>query len=197
MNKKRRTIFLCLLLAVLAAVAVGIVICRLERPHVEEKYEKADLSGYTALAGEDTVFRDMSIQDLVWELDAGSTFVVVFSHSKCPWCNAVLPVLNEIGTEEAIPIGYVNTREKPEWRSNVSMEDYDLLVQVLGEYFPLDDLERPHLYVPHVFFIRKGEVVFEYAGAVPDYDGSGDPLTVEQAGLLMGIYREGFDLLRS
>ena len=65
MNKKRRTIFLCLLLAVLAAVAVGIVICRLNMPHVLEKYEKADMSGYTALAGEDTVFRDMSIQDLV------------------------------------------------------------------------------------------------------------------------------------
>ena len=82
MNKKRKTIFLCLLLAVLAGMAVGIVICRLERPLVLEKYEKADMSGYSALAGEDTVYRDMSIQDLVWEMDAGSTFVVVFSHSK-------------------------------------------------------------------------------------------------------------------
>ena len=196
MNKKRRTIFLCLLLAVLAAMAVGIVICRLERPLVLEKYEKADMSGYSALAGEDTVYRDMSIQDLVWEMDAGSTFVVVFSHSKCPWCNAVLPVLDALGTEEAIPIGYVNTRKKWEWRSNIAMEDYDLLVQVLGEYFPLDELDRPHLYVPHVFFIRNGEVVYEYAGAVPDYDGSGDPLDDKQARLLMGIYQEGFDLLR-
>ena len=196
MNKKRRTIYLCLFLAVLTAVAVGIVICRQNMPHVLGKYEKADMSGYSALTGEDTVFRDMSIQDLVSEMDAGSTFVVVFSHSKCPWCNAVLPVLNEIGTEEAIPIGYVNTRKKWELRSNITMEDYDLLVQVLGEYFPLDELDRPHLYVPHVFFIRKGEVVFEYAGAVPDYDGSGDPLTDKQAGLLMGIYQEGFDLLR-
>lgn len=195
MNKKRRTIFLCLLLAVLAAVAIGIVICRLNIPHVLEKYEKADMSGYSALVGQDTVFRDMSIQDLVREMDAGSTFIVVFSHSKCPWCNAVLPVLNELGTEEAIPIGHVNTRKKPEWHSNTAMEDYDLLVQVLGEYFPLDDLNRSHLYVPHVFFIRKGEVVFEFAGAVPDYDGSGNPLDDKQAGLLMGIYREGFDLL--
>ena len=195
MNKKRRTIYLCLLLAVLTAVAVGIVICRLNMPHVLEKYEKADMSGYSALTGEDTVFRDMSIQDLVWEMDAGSTFVVVFSHGGGGQLNAVLPVLNELGTEETIPIGYVNTRKKPEWHSNTAMEDYDLLVQVLGEYFPLDELDRPHLYVPHVFFIRKGEVVFEYAGAVPDYDGSSDPLTDKQAGLLMGIYREGFDLL--
>lgn len=196
MSADLRRIFFDAICALLAVVIVVVYFSALlsRDKDVLSGYVPADMSGYKYLDG-DTVFREMTVKDIASEMDADSTFVVVFSQTRCPWCNAALPVLEQIAEEEDLLIGYVDTRRDPTWKTNLQIDDYDLLVSRLGEYFPPDEFERPHLYVPHVFFIRDGEVVYQYEGASPDYDGSGDELTDAQASALAEIYREGFDLL--
>lgn len=194
-QKKHAKILFAVVIFLFAAAVIAAAVIIASQAHAASPYEKADMSAYAYLSESDTVFREMTARDVTREIDAGSTFVVVFSHARCPWCNAALPVLEQIAEEEDLLIGYVDTRRDPTWKTNLQIDDYDLLVSRLGEYFPLDEFERPHLYVPHVFFIRDGEVVFQYEGATSDYDGSGDELTEAQASALAEIYREGFDLL--
>ena len=156
-------------------------------------YKIADMSGYRNLSKTTDLFYEMEALDVVKEIDAGSTFVVVFSHEECPLCSVAIPVLNEVASEYGWPVGYVNTRKNPEWRSNMAMDHYDELADHIGEYFQTDEMNRQHLYVPQIFFIQNGEVTYTYEGAGPTYDGSGNPLTPEQKNRLSEAYRKGFE----
>ena len=43
-------------------------------------------------------------------------------------------------------------------------KDYDVVVNLFGQYLQYDDNGKKHLYTPHVFFIKDGDVVYEVEG---------------------------------
>ena len=46
----------------------------------------------------------------------------------------------------------------------MDMKDYDVVVNLFGQYLQYDDDGKKHLYTPHVFFIKDGDVVYEVEG---------------------------------
>lgn len=115
-------------------------------------------------------FNKATACDVVDEMDAGSTFIVFFGFEDCPYCQAVSEPLYEALDEATIPVLYVDTRENPEWESNMDIDGYDDLCEKLGEYFQIDENGREHLHVPHLFFIADGEVVYDLAGFGDEFD---------------------------
>lgn len=158
-----------------------------------DRFEAADMSGYRNLTSRDICFNRVTTRDVIDGIDCRDTFIVVFSFDKCPWCAAAIPVLNEMANEYGLRIGYVNVRENPEWKSNMDIDNYDELADRLSEFIMLDEDGLRHLIVPHVFFIIEGEVVFQYEGCGPQYDGSGNPLDEIQTRFLKDIYKNGFE----
>lgn len=145
---------------------------------------KSDMSGYDDFTDKDHVFYDMRVKEMIQKMDDKETFTVYFGFSECPYCNEAMPVLNEVAKERNQEVGYINTRKDPSWESNMDIDDYDQVVEVLGEYLTYDDEGKKHLYTPHVFFIKDGTVVQQQEGVGDGTDS------------LKQIYEEGFDKLK-
>lgn len=142
---------------------------------------KSDMSGYEGFTDENHVFYDMTVKDMISKMNEKDTFIVYFGFSKCPYCIQAMPILNTVAKENDQTIGYINTRKDSSWESNTDIDDYNDVVDVLGEYLEYDDEGKKHLYTPHVFFIKDGDVVYQYEGV---------------SDTLRDIYQEGFDSLK-
>ena len=159
------------------------------------KFPIADMSGYAGLSdtAEKAVYRDVTVTDVAALIDEKETFALLASFPDCPWCNAAIDNINRAAMEAGFEIASMNTRRDPSWTSNLEMDDYDLFTEYFGRFLENDENGIPHLYVPHMFFIRDGEVVYEHQGAMPEMGN--DPmmeLTEEQEETLTDIFREGF-----
>lgn len=142
---------------------------------------KSDMSGYEGFTDENHVFYDMTVKDMISKMNDQDTFIVYFGFSECPYCIQAMPILNTVSKENNQTVGYINTRKDSSWESNMDIDDYDEVVDVFGEYLEYDDEGKKHLYTPHVFFIKDGNVVYQYEGV---------------SDTLSDIYQEGFDSLK-
>ena len=149
---------------------------------LEDTYALADMSGYACAEGYEAPYHfvDMTVNDVVAEMEAGSSFILFCSYKDCPWCNAILNPLNDILTERDIYAAYIDTRKDPSWKSNTDIDDYDTFVEVFGSQLKNDESGQPHLYVPHTFFIKDGVLISSRQGTVEDQKEPSDPLTEEQ-----------------
>ena len=99
------------------------------------------------------VYRD--IDEIIKILENG-TGVVYLGFPECPWCQAYVPMLNEVADSEGVEkIYYFNTLE--DRKSNT--EEYKKIVEILHDYLQYDDEGNKRVYVPAVIFVSKGEIV--------------------------------------
>lgn len=84
------------------------------------------------------------------------TGVVYLGFPECPWCQAYVPILNEVADMEGLEkIYYFNILED---RKN-NTEEYQQMVNILSDYLQYDDEGNKRIYVPAVIFVSKGEIV--------------------------------------
>lgn len=159
-------------------------------------FPKSDMSGYEGFEDQDHVFYDLDVRDVYDLMNKGETFAVYFGFEQCPWCVAALPVLNEEAKAAGMKTGYVDTRKHPSWQSNIDIDDYDLFVEMFGEYLDYDDNGIKHLYTPHVFFVKDGKTVYEHNGTVEDHVAYERPMSAEELSLLHEYYRTGFEKMK-
>ena len=77
------------------------------------------MSGCRYLIENSDCFRIMTAWDVCREIDAEDSFIVLFSHENCPWCQAAVPDIAEFAAYHDLTIEYVETRSDPGWRSNL------------------------------------------------------------------------------
>lgn len=157
----------------------------------------SDLSGYAemqAYRGE-VALVETDVDEILELMDQGATFVFFAGYADCPWCNRLIPYLNEIALREGRHIGYLDTRKDPSWENNTDLEGYDRLVERFGDYFDTDDSGSPHLYVPDTFFIRDGVIAARHDGVLEGADDPDVPLTEEQEKSLRELLRDEFKTL--
>ncbi|MGM9940782.1 MAG: hypothetical protein ACI32N_02180 [Bulleidia sp.] len=157
---------------------------------------KSDLSGYETMKDTEHVFYDMTVQEMVQKMDAGETFTVYFGFETCAWCLEAVPILNACAMDENQEIGYINTRLNPEWTSNLDIDDYDLVVEKLGDHLEYDNDGIRHLYTPHVFFIKDGKVVYDHEGTIEGHNAKETELSEDEKKEVYKMYREGFEALK-
>lgn len=188
-------------LAAFAAVLVVALLCacasKPDPARTIDGYPASDLSGYAGLEGYEgeLVFYDLTVKDIQQRMENGDSFAFIAAFSGCPWCNLCIAQLNDAALAEDMHVGYLNTRLDPSWTSNIDIDDYDIFVELFGDYLREDDDGILHLYTPHVFFIKDGQVVAEHSSTVEGADPS-QGLTEEQSQELIGIYREGFQSIK-
>lgn len=181
---KKVSLLICILILITAcgAPAVGSV---------------ADMSGYEGLDDKDTqAFIVSDVKDFLQRLDQKETFVAYFGFKDCPWCNDAISILNAEAKAAGINIYYINTRPNKRVKANREITDYDLLVKRVGQYFGENEEGNPYLYVPFVFFIKDGDVVFTHEGTVEGYLPEYMHISDEQLGQLKELYLQGFELLK-
>lgn len=157
---------------------------------------KLDMSDYEGFNDENHVFVESEMSEIDEKMEKGETFAVYFGFSQCPWCIEIVPILNEVAKENKASVLYVNTRKNSEWKSNIDIDNYDLFVERFGDYVPLDDDGIKHLYTPHVFFVKNGEVSYEHAYTVDGHDAHERKMTEAEISEVKAYYQAGFDSLK-
>ena len=82
--------------------------------------------------------------------------LVYLGFKECPWCNAYVPMLNDIAKENNIEkIYYLNIlNERKE-----NTKEYLEIVDILKEHLRYDDEGKKRIYVPAVIAINNGNIV--------------------------------------
>ncbi len=86
----------------------------------------------------------------------GGDGVVFLGFPECPWCQQLVPIIQEAAQSENIDkIYYLNIKE-----SRANNDDvYQKLVTKLQDYLPKDDNGNPRISVPDVTVYRGGQIV--------------------------------------
>ncbi len=157
--------------------------------------EEADMSSYEFyIEGEEYVFLKSNVKGMLKKMDDHETFVVYFGFARCPWCRDMMPILNDAAKEAGYPVSYIDTREKEEWKSNIDIDDYDLLAERLKEYLQEDENGIPHLYTPFLVFIKDGDVVKTVSA--PNYDAHEERIPDNEKEALYSELLSSFELLK-
>lgn len=109
---------------------------------------------YTQVS-ENNYFVYKESEEIIKILENG-TGIVYLGFPECKWCQAYVPILNEVADMEGVEkIYYYNILEA---RKN-NTEDYQKMVQLLNEYLQYDEEGNKRIYVPTVIFVSKGNIV--------------------------------------
>ena len=142
---------------------------------------KSDMARYSNFADqEEHIFYDLTVKEMAQAMDEKRTFAVYFGYDSCEWCLDAVPVINEAAKQSGQTVGYVDTRANPAWEKNTDIDDYDLLVEKVGEYLEFDDKGVRHLYVPTLFFIKEGKVVQFHEGTLEGHNARNRAMTPEE-----------------
>ncbi len=96
-----------------------------------------------------------SSEEIIKILEHG-TGAVYLGFPECPWCQAYVPMLNEVADMEGLEkIYYLNILED---RKN-NTKDYQKIVSILKDYLQYDEEGDKRIYVPAVIFISEGKIV--------------------------------------
>lgn len=180
----------------LVAAGFGLASCG-EEPAASadlSAYPAADISAYTGMADYegDVRYVEMSVREVAELVRQDKSFVFAATFADCGWCNVMMAPLNDAAADAGVYVGLIDTRKDPSWTNNTEIEDYELFVKLFGDYLDRDDAGKPHLYTPHVFCVRNGEVVWQRQGTLTELGATPpESLTPEQYEALEQIYSEG------
>lgn len=129
-----------------------------DKDKVEEKVENKDAikfaSEYTQV-GEDNVFVYRNSDEIIKILKNG-TGVVYLGFPECQWCQAYVPMLNEVAKETGIEkIYYYNILQDRKDNTKV----YKEIVSILDKELQYDDEGNRRIYVPNVSFHIDGKII--------------------------------------
>lgn len=136
---------------------------------------KPDLSAYVFLKDDDPAFLEISTEESL-KLFENGTGIVFYSYETCPWCNRVIPVLDEAAKEAGITVFYVNIYSD-DFMSKSDTEKSDIIQSL---YTCLDPIlkkekdsetgkEKPVMEVPEVVAVKDGKIVGHHLGVVDDF----------------------------
>lgn len=144
------------IIILLVLVAIGISLFFLFRDEEEPEVSDAQkfASEYTQVTS-DNVFLYRNASEIIRILENG-TGVVYLGFPECKWCQRYVKYLNEVAYEEDIEkLYYYNIKED---REN-NTENYQKIIEILGDYVPYDEEGNKKIYVPAVIYVKNGEIV--------------------------------------
>ena len=117
--------------------------------------------------------------------DNRASGIILFAFPECPWCQKAIPELTQAATTNDVDqILYFNITEI---RANDTPE-YQEIVGYLANYLESGEDGQPRIFVPHVFFIKNGQVQNHHLGTIESDTQAQEPLTGTQQEELRSIY---------
>lgn len=152
---------------------------------------KAKLLGeYASLENENHVFREVSFDEAINFME-NKTGAIIFSFPTCPYCQAVMPILNRVAQEAKVKeILYLDIYTM---RKDNTLEYQELLALITSQVDDLsysDATESHRIVVPDVYFIKNGKILNHHIATIKDQEGKWiKELNDEQSNTLKEIYQ--------
>lgn len=153
-----------------------------------------DMSGYQGFTDKDHNYRRVSIKEVFRLVEEGATGVVYFGYTSCPYCQRVVPVLNEVAKEYNHTVYYVDVYNEVDKVTDVDVEKY---FELFDGFLETDSDGNPQFLVPQVFFIYNGKVIAGNTGVVDSFSTSQTDLTKDQKEELTNIFAKMFASIAS
>jgi len=149
MSRKKKILIIILVLVV---VAIGVAAILIFKPFHSDA---ARFSSDYVLMDKDNVFVYKSARQTADILENG-TGVIFIGFPACPWCQAYVPILNEVakelGIDEVIYLDILIDR-------SINSAQYRRLVEMKKHHLETDDNGKPRIYVPDVTVVKDGVIV--------------------------------------
>ena len=162
------------------------------------EFKLSETFGHTAVLAKSTDGGVFWLKDIEY-IDPDHTNIIgsaiYFGFSRCPWCRDLMPVLNQAAKKTGNKtVYYADTRANKEWKSNIDMDDYDLLVDMAFDYLPYDENNIKHLDAPTVYFVKAGKI--QEAVFAPEYDATKETIPDSLREKLMADLTKAFKALK-
>ena len=104
---------------------------------------------------DDNYFVYRNSEEIIKILEHG-TGAVYIGFPECPWCQAYVPMLNEVADIEGLEkVYYYNILE--DRKDNT--DNYQKIVSLLSDYLQYDDEGNKRVYVPAVIVVSEGKII--------------------------------------
>ena len=104
---------------------------------------------------DDNYFVYRNSEEIIKILEHG-TGAVYIGFPECPWCQAYVPMLNEVADIEGLEkIYYYNILD--DRKDNT--DNYQKIVSLLSDYLQYDDEGNKKIYVPAVIVVSEGKII--------------------------------------
>lgn len=150
--------------AIIIVTGLSFIVKNVSAPEKSDRpsFEKE----YTLIEPETNIFVTKTAAEIE-KIFAHGTGIVFLGFPECAWCQAYVPMLNDLARSYGIEeISYYNIRAD---REN-NTEFYQKLITKLGDRLQYDNAGDPRIYVPNAAFIIDGEIIGN------DYETSKDTL---------------------
>lgn len=178
-------------LFVLLIVLLSLVGCNRAPVYPQPEGNTSDMSGYGGLESEQ--FVDIDLDGILNLFEEKKTAIVYFGYASCPWCNALMPILNEVSVEKQMKLYYLD------WHADINYQNkkiFDIvdICDAAGLVEEHQDDGTGIFYFPTVLFIKDGIPVILHSGTVSGHDGS-QGLSEKQIARLKYMLEKEFDSL--
>lgn len=139
---------------IIAVLVIGLASWFLFINKTEESDSKRFALEYNQVSDEN-VFVYRNIDEIINILEKG-TGVVYIGFPECPWCQAYVPILDEVAKElEIDKIYYFNILED----RKENTEKYKKIVSILKNHLLNDSEGNNRVFVPDITIVKDGEIV--------------------------------------
>ena len=68
------------------------------------------MKDYPSLNDKNHIYKEVQIDDVITMLEDKESFYLVMGFPECPWCQALMPVLNEVAKDAAVEVVCVSKK---------------------------------------------------------------------------------------
>ena len=129
--------------------------------------------------------------EVIEEIFTDGDGAVLFSFPTCPWCQEVTSIINEAAEAVGIEVNYYDPKDSRESEDYI----YEFIMSKVSDNLTDVDGEK-RLLVPHMFYFKDGEIVYDQFGTFEGHNPNESYLTEDQKKELLDIYTEGFQLIK-
>lgn len=153
--KNKLVKYLMILFSLILIIVVSIMIFRKFEKSPSKMTDGEKFANEYANVNKDNLFVYSTGAEIIKMLQNG-TGVIYLGFPECKWCQAYVPMLNEVAEENGIKkIHYFNILE--DRKNNTST--YKKIVEILNENLLYDDEGNKRIYVPDVTIVNKGNII--------------------------------------
>lgn len=140
-------------------------------------------------AADTSWMKRLSMQEAIAMVQEEQDSVIYFGYPDCPWCQEILPLLQEVATASQKDVYYVQTRDEAK-ELLYTNEEKEQFIPYLRAYMKQDDEGVYQLYVPLVIRIQDGKVSGGHLGSVDGHDAHERKMTDREKEEVKSIYQE-------
>ncbi len=179
-------------LVIVLMMLLCLVGCNRQPLYPQPEGRTSDMSGYGGLVSEK--FVDIDLDGIFALFEQQKTAIIYFGYASCPWCNALVPVLNEVSMEKQMKLYYLD------WHADINYQNEKIfeIVDICDEAGLVEEHNSDGtgvFYFPTILYLEKGVPVLLHSGTVSGHDGSQGGLSEKQRARLKYMLEKEFDSL--